>query len=169
MLIKTFGQLNKWDLAWPRHEAGPWELDRQGIQKAFRTKQTAIGVYWIGFCPTGTHGSFTEKYCGKAVLQPLHVRLGQHAIHSHNECIRTRLKPENLRKEKVWFRFIEFADPKLADFLEAVMIAAFIPFKEDMKPVASPKPNAAKAAEEPKKSYEWNRRNEWRQHWALET
>lgn len=48
------------------------------------------------------------------------------------------------RLPKLWFRFVEFSTPQLAEVVEGVMIAAF------------------------RDEYLWNGRNEWKQHWALE-
>jgi hypothetical protein len=68
MRIDTFEQLKAWDLRWPAQEPGPWELSFAGIQRALGNRTSAIGVYWIGYSQ-GTHGSFKDKYCGKAVRQ----------------------------------------------------------------------------------------------------
>ncbi len=65
MKISNLEQLKAWDLRWPTHEPGPWELSPIGIHRALGTNSLAIGVYWIGYAPHVTHGSFEPKYCGK--------------------------------------------------------------------------------------------------------
>jgi hypothetical protein len=148
MRITTFEELNAWDLSWPIGEAGPWELNRAGIQQALGGRRTAIGVYWIGYSQDGTHRSFLANYCGKAVGQPLFKRLGQHAPKSRNKFINQHLNPKNNEPmPKLWFRFVEFAGEErveLAELAEGTMIAGF------------------------KEEYKWNGRNEWKQHWAME-
>jgi hypothetical protein len=143
MRIDTFEQLKQWNLCWPNQDR-PSELSAAGIAEALRGSPSAIGVYWIGYS-LGTHASFQPKYCGKAVLQPLIARLGQHVRDSHNRHIKDHLGSRRCQKPKIWFRFVELATPQLANFVEGMMIAAF------------------------REEYIWNRRNEWVQHWALET
>ncbi len=141
MRILTEKQLKAWNLTWPAVEPGPWELNQAGVQQALSKQRTAIGVYWIGYSQ-GTHASFQPNYCGKAVLQPLLARLTQHVKGSHNSYIRDHVLGRT--RTRVWFRFVEFGTPQLADVVEGVMITAF------------------------REEYVWNRRNEWKQHWALE-
>jgi hypothetical protein len=144
--IESFEQLKDWNLEWPTgKKVGPWGLSEAGIKQALGSNRFAIGVYWIGHSPQGSHSSFQAKYCGKAVLQPLFVRLNQHVKQSHNKAINDHLRSRNKElMPKLWFRFVEFATPQLSDVVEGVMIAAF------------------------REEYAWNRRNEWKQHWALE-
>jgi hypothetical protein len=145
VLIANINQLKAWDLRWPAIEKGPWVLGRAGIADALVSKRSAIGIYWAGYSPEGTHATFEPKYCGKAVLQPLYNRLSQHVSHSSNHDIAEHLSPQQRgQKPNVWFRFVEFATPQLAEYVEGVMISAF------------------------REEYKWNRRNEWTQHWALE-
>ena len=145
MRIATRGQLEAWDLSWTPREAGPWPLGQAGVDQALGRTRSAIGVYWIGFSPLGTHASFEPRYCGKAVRQSLFQRLGQHARHSHNPHIRSHLdSARRIDAHQLWFRFVEFATPQLAEFTEGVMISAF---RED---------------------YKWNRKHEFKQQWALE-
>lgn len=57
MLFSTLKELKTWNLQWPPHEPGPWELNGAGIDKALSSKPAAIGVYWIGYSPDGRHFS----------------------------------------------------------------------------------------------------------------
>ena len=140
MKIDSLKQLTAWNLSWSASEPGPWELNVQGLQQALGSNQLAKGVYWISE-PARTHATFRAKYCGKAVLQPLIVRLTQHVTGSHNPHIKSRLASG----VKLRFRFVEFTNPELAEYVEGVMIAAF------------------------REEYRWNGRNEWLQHCVLET
>ena len=143
MRIENVEQLKAWDLRWPAREAGPFELNFGGIQQALGSNTSVLGVYWIGYSG-GTHASFRAKYCGKAVQQPLFARLRQHVSCSHNSSIKNHLDhPKSY--PRLWFRFVEFSTPAVASYAEAVMIIGF------------------------RDEYEFNRRNEWSQHWALET
>ncbi len=145
MRINSFEQLKKWDLTWPAKEPGPWELNPAGVQAALGKYLKAIGVYWLGYSSDGKHASFIARYCGKAVRQPLIERLGQHVNNSHNAFVRRHLEVKaKVKLPRLWFRFVEFSTLPLAELVEGTMIAAF------------------------REEYEWNGRNEWRQHWALE-
>jgi hypothetical protein len=145
MRISNRQQLEKWDLSWPAKEPGPWPLTPAGIDAAFRAKPFAIGVYWIGLLPLVHHSVFDAKYCGKAVLQPLRERLKQHAKGNGNSGVALHLRNKKLSAlQPLWFRFVEFPTRELAEFTEGTMISAF------------------------REEYVWNRKNEFKQQWALE-
>lgn len=145
MRIASRQQLEAWDLSWPVTELGPWPLTPAGMDAALQASPSAIGVYWIGTSPRGTHGTFKAKYCGKAVHQPLLKRLKQHASCHGNQYVSQHLRNKRASgSEPLWFRFVEFPTKALAEFAEGTMISAY---RED---------------------YVWNRRNEFKQQWALE-
>jgi hypothetical protein len=141
--INSYEQLRRWNFSWPPRGDGPWQLTSTGIDSALGGKRTAIGVYWIGYSQNGSHLSFLPKYCGKAVKQPLYVRLNQHVRNSSCLDIREHLTSQKRKLSTLWFRFVELPTLQLAELLEGLEIAAF---SEDY----------------------WNRRNEWAQHWAME-
>ncbi len=145
MQILNRRQLETWDLRWPANEPGPWLLTPAEVDAAFRARPSAIGVYWIGSSPTGTHIAFRAKYCGKAVDQPLKVRLRQHASGRGNPHVAQHLRNKRLfESDPLRFRFVEFPTRALAEFTEGTMISAF------------------------QHEYVWNSRNEFKQQWALE-
>lgn len=145
MRILNRRQLETWDLRWSATEAGPWLLTPAEVRAALGARPSAIGVYWIGLSPTGTHITFRAKYCGKAVDQPLGARLKQHAGGRGNPYVAQHLRSKRLSEsEPLWFRYVEFPTRALADFAEGTMISAF------------------------RDEYVWNRRNEFKQQWALE-
>lgn len=145
MRILTRHQLETWDLRWPANEPGPWLLALTQVDSALQARPAAIGVYWIGFSTTGMHATFTAKYCGKAVDQPLRMRLRQHANGRGNPDVAQHLSDRKLSGfSPLWFRFIELPTRALAEFTEGTMISAF------------------------REEYSSNRRNEFKQQWALE-
>jgi len=145
MRILNQRQLEDWDLRWPATEPGPWLLSIAEVDAALRARPTAIGVYWIGSSPMGTHSTFTAMYCGKAVDQPLRMRLRQHASGRGNPHVARHLRSKGLNElDPLWFRFVEFPTKALAEFTEGTMISAF------------------------RDEYIWNNRNEFKQQWALE-
>lgn len=145
MRISSQRQLETWDLRWPPTESGPWPLTAAQVDEALRAMPSAIGVYWIGCSPTGTHATFKARYCGKAVEQPLRARLKQHASGRGNPFVAQHLRSQALSaSEPLWFRFVEFPTRSLAEFTEGTMISAF------------------------RDEYTWNSRNEYKQQWALE-
>jgi hypothetical protein len=110
MKFTSLRQLKEWDLRWPAGEPGPWQIGLAGVQQALKAKPSAIGVYWIGYAPEGSHATFEPKYCGKAVRQPLLARLNQHSAHSHNAAINRHVSQNGEKKlPQAWFRFVEFS------------------------------------------------------------
>ena len=145
MQILNRRQLETWDLSWPTTEPGPWALTPEEVDTVFKKRPLAIGVYWIGSSPKGTHTTFRPKYCGKAVDQPLRARLKQHASGRGNTHVAQYLRNKRLMDTApLWFRFVEFPTKALAEFTEGTMISAF------------------------RHEYEWNSRNEFKQQWTLE-
>ncbi len=145
MRILTRRQLETWDLRWPAAGPGPWPLTPAGVNEALGARVGAIGVYWIGTSPKGTHVTFAARYCGKAVDQPLKARLLQHASGRGNPHVARYLRDKRLcTSDPLWFRFVEFPTKELAEFTEGTLISAF------------------------RDEYVWNSRSEFKQQWALE-
>lgn len=145
MRILNRRQLETWDLRWPTTEPGPWHLTPTEVDAALSARPLAIGVYWIGSSPIGTHTTFSAKYCGKAVDQSLKMRLRQHASGRGNPFVAQHLRNKALSASApLWFRFVEFPTKALAEFTEGTMISAF------------------------RDEHVWNSRSEFRQQWALE-
>ena len=98
MRILNRRQLETWDLRWPAIEPGPWLLTSAEVDAVLGTRPSAIGVYWIGSSPMGTHLTFRAKYCGKAVDQPLRTRLKQHASGRGNPHVAQHLRNKSSKK-----------------------------------------------------------------------
>jgi hypothetical protein len=62
-------------------------------------------------------------------------------LHKHSMCSHNSEVRQHVAN--LWFRFKSFPSVEVASFVEAVHIAAL--------------------------DYQWNKRNEWARHWALET
>src|ERR1700756_2637299 len=90
MKITSREGMTEVDGIWTSGGDGPWRLDANGVDTAFALNPNATGVYWIGYAD-GTQESFVAKYCGKAVDQPLRVRLKQHIADSTNARIKGAL------------------------------------------------------------------------------
>jgi hypothetical protein len=156
MRISTHKQLEGWNLHWDNRNRGPWELTNTGIEAALGNHKTAIGIYFMGYS-NGTHREFKLKYCGKAVDQPLYVRLSQHVKGSHNPHIRQHVRSAEERYPQVWFRFMEFTSKRLAEECEGVVIAALL------WGMIKSGTNEGKF-----KFLGWNKRNEWSQQASIE-
>jgi len=84
-------------------------------------------------------GEFKPKYGGRAAGTTLRQRLRKHFQGSHNPHIQAEA-PEG----RLWYRYRVLDSRAEARFVEALQVIAF------------------------EKDYEWNDRQEWTQHWALE-
>ena len=130
---KAYNFLEKFDVN--TKYVGPYPLGQW--QKA----PMQPGVYEIGL---GADAHFKPRYIGKAVVQTLQVRLGQHWRKSTNAQIRSRVE----KHEQLYFRChpIDLGNETMAviDVIEGTYIIAF------------------------DTDYVWNARNEWGQQMAAE-
>ena len=131
LLIFTTGTIalaaNSYPLDWDwGKETAPQKL--VDYSKAPKGK----GIYEIGKMEGD---KFIPKYIGRGMKTTLRARLSKHYRDSHNKDVKAN-------RDSLYFRTKEFADGKIAAYVEAVSQAAF--------------------------EYEYNKRTEWSKHWHVE-
>lgn len=144
MEINSRADLEMWNLKWPGEAPSP--LNTAGVGAALGGRADDFGIYFIG--EISEQDGFNMHYVGKA-SRSLHRRLLQHVRSSSNPVIRAKLAAG----EPLWFHYLKFSSQQLMNLAEGVFIVALFTG-----------PDGHGGLE----FTGWNRRNEWKQHWAAE-
>jgi hypothetical protein len=144
MDINSRAELETWNLQWTGEL--PSRLSTDGVRATLGTRTNDFGIYFIGEMSDQT--GFEMHYVGKS-SKSLHRRLLQHVRSSSNSTIRAKLAAG----APLWFHFLRFNSQQLMNLAEGVFIVALFTGADGNDGL---------------KFTGWNRRNEWKQHWAAE-